>query len=68
MAEALVHLHPAPPAAPSALMAPDDLAATLEVADMCDGVPPHCIATTGAKRTQRASATPMHDDDKAELR
>jgi hypothetical protein len=37
VAEALVHLHPKPPAAPAALMAPDDLAVALEVADLCDG-------------------------------
>ena len=37
VAEALVHLHPEPPAAPAALMAPDDLAVALEVADLCDG-------------------------------
>lgn len=37
VAEALIHLHPAPPAAPEALMAPDDLAVALEVADLCDG-------------------------------
>ena len=41
VAEALVHLHPAPPAAPAALMGPDDLAAALEIADLCDGVLPH---------------------------
>jgi hypothetical protein len=41
VAEALVHLHPEPPAAPAALMAPDDLAVALEVADLCDGeLPP----------------------------
>ncbi|MBU0825557.1 MAG: hypothetical protein KKB78_14195, partial [Alphaproteobacteria bacterium] len=37
VAEALVHLHPEPPAAPAALMAPDDLAVAFEVADLCDG-------------------------------
>lgn len=41
VAEALVHLHPEPPAAPAALMAPDDLAAALEIADLCDGALPH---------------------------
>lgn len=41
VAEALAHLHPAPPAAPAALMAPDDLAAALQVADLCDGELPH---------------------------
>lgn len=41
VAEALVHLHPAPPAAPEALMAPDDLAVALEVADLGDGELPH---------------------------
>ena len=41
VAEALVQLHPAPPPAPAALMAPDDLAVALEVADLCDGeLPP----------------------------
>lgn len=41
VAEALIHLHPEPPAAPEVLMAPDDLAAALEVADLCDGeLPP----------------------------
>lgn len=40
VAEALAHLHPAPPAAPEALMAPDDLAVALEVADLCDGALP----------------------------
>ncbi|WP_447760961.1 hypothetical protein [Sphingopyxis panaciterrae] len=40
VAEALVHLYPEPPAAPAALMAPDDLAVALEVADLCDGVLP----------------------------
>ncbi len=40
VAEALVHLHPAPPAAPEALMAPDDLTVALEVADLCDGALP----------------------------
>lgn len=37
VAEALAHLHPAPPAAPAALMAPGDLAVALEVADHFDG-------------------------------
>ncbi|HET6524761.1 hypothetical protein [Sphingopyxis sp.] len=40
VAEALVHLHPAPPAAPEALMAPGDLVVALEVADMGDGALP----------------------------
>ena len=40
VAEALAHLHPEPPAAPAALMAPDDLAVALEVADLCDGALP----------------------------
>src|SRR3546814_5045298 len=40
VAEALVHLHPEPPAAPAALMAPDDLALALEVADMGGGALP----------------------------
>jgi hypothetical protein len=41
VAEALVHLHPEPPAAPAALMPPGDFAVALEVADMCDGeLPP----------------------------
>lgn len=41
VAEALVHLHPAPLPVPAALMAPDDLAVALEVADLCDGALPH---------------------------
>ena len=41
VAEALAHLHPAPPAEPAALIAPDDLAVALEVADLCDGALPH---------------------------
>jgi hypothetical protein len=40
VAEALVHLHPEPPAAPAALMPPDHLAAALEIADLCDGALP----------------------------
>lgn len=41
MAEALIQLHPVPPAAPAALMAPDDLAMALDIADQCDGqLPP----------------------------
>jgi hypothetical protein len=41
VAEALVHVHPAPPAAPAALMAPDELAMALDIADQCDGeLPP----------------------------
>lgn len=41
VAEALACLHPATPAAPAALMAPDDLAGALEVADLCVGdLPP----------------------------
>lgn len=41
VAEALIHLEPAPPAAPAALMAPDDLAMSLDIADQCDGqLPP----------------------------
>ena len=41
VAEALAYLHPAPPPEPAALMAPDDLAVALEVADLCDGdLPP----------------------------
>ena len=37
VAEALACLHPTAPAAPAALMAPDDLAAALQIADLCDG-------------------------------
>lgn len=41
VAEALIDLQPAAPDAPAALMAPDDLAAALEIADLCDGeLPP----------------------------
>ncbi len=57
VAEALIHLHPAPPAAPAALMAPDDLAVALEVADICDGMLPHWY------RDDRGEAVPAPSGD-----
>ena len=68
VAEALVHLHPAPPAAPAALMAPDDLAVALEVADMCDGVLPPWYRDDRGEAVPVSPEIPMHDDDEAELR
>ncbi len=68
VAEALVHLHPAPPAAPAALMAPNDLAVALEVADLCDGVLPPWYRDDRGEAVPASLAIPMHDDDEAELR
>lgn len=72
VAEALVHLHPVPPAAPAALMAPDDLAAALEVADMCDGVLPHWYRDDPGEAVPAPPAPapptmPTQDEDEAEL-
>jgi hypothetical protein len=61
VAEALTHLHPAPPAAPAALIAPDDLTVALEVADLCDGVLPHWYREDAGE----AVAAP-HDEPDAE--
>ncbi|MDR7060856.1 MULTISPECIES: hypothetical protein [unclassified Sphingopyxis] len=68
VAEALVHLHPEPPAAPAALMAPDDLAVALEVADLCDGTLPHWYRDGAGEAVPASPAMPTHDDDRAELR
>lgn len=68
VAEALVHLHPEAPAAPAALMAPDDLAVALEVADMCDGVLPPWYRDDRGEAVPVSPEIPMHDDDEAELR
>ncbi|MFC3785602.1 hypothetical protein GGR90_003417 [Sphingopyxis italica] len=62
VAEALAHLHPAPPATPAALMAPDDLAVALEVAL------PHWYRDEPGEAVPLSPAMPMHDEDKAELR
>jgi hypothetical protein len=67
VAEALVHLHPEPPAAPAALMAPDDLAVALEVADLCDGELPRWYRDDPAEAVPVSPQMPMHDDDEAEL-
>jgi len=78
VAEALVHLHPEPPAAPAALMAPDDLALALEVADMCDGALPRwyrdapceddpCEDDPG-QAVPAPPAMPARDGHEAELR
>jgi hypothetical protein len=68
VAEALVHLHPEPPAAPAALMAPGDLAVALEVADMGDGVLPHWYRDDPAEAVAASPTIPTRDDDRAELR
>ncbi|MHA4835486.1 hypothetical protein [Sphingopyxis sp. MSC1_008] len=68
VAEALVHLHPEPPAAPAALMAPADLAVALEVADLCDGALPHWYRDDAGEAVPASPVMPMHDDDRAELR
>lgn len=68
VAEALIHLHPEPPAAPAALMAPDDLAVALEVADLCDGELPHWHRDDPYEAVPASPEIPMRDDDRAELR
>lgn len=68
VAEALVHLHPAPPAAPAALMAPDDLAVALEVADLCDGELPRWYRDDAAEPVPATPAMPSYSDHRAELR
>lgn len=68
VAEALVHLHPEPPAAPAALMAPDDLAVALEVADICDGTLPHWYRDDAGEAVPASPEMPIHYDDRAELR
>ncbi len=68
VAEALVHLHPQPPAAPAALMAPDDLAVALEVADLCDGELPRWYRDDAGEAVPTSPEMPIHDDGEAELR
>ena len=68
VAEALIHLYPAPPAAPEALMAPGDLAVALEVADLCDGDLPHWYRDAPDEADLVPVAPPLsRDGDKAEL-
>ena len=68
VAEALIHLHPAPPAAPEALMAPDDLAVALEVADLCDGDLPHWYRDAPDEPDPVPMAQPpSRDRDEADL-
>ena len=67
VAEALVHLHPEPPAAPAALMAPDDLAVALEVADLCDGELPRWYRDEPGEAVPAPSVLPARGDDEAEL-
>ena len=65
MAEALVQLHPAPPAAPAALMGPDDLAMALDLADQCDGQLPPWYRED-RQELLAAPATPAAADDAAD--
>lgn len=58
VAEALAHLHPAPPPAPAALMVPDDLAVALEVADLCDGELPRWYRDDAGDAAEAAAAFP----------
>lgn len=58
VAEALAHLHPAPPAEPAALMAPDDLAVALEVADLCDGELPRWYRDDASEAVPASSRAP----------
>jgi hypothetical protein len=68
LAEALVHLHPEPPAAPEALMAPDDLAVALEVADLCDGELPRWYRDPADEpEPEPAAASAPWDRDEADL-
>ena len=67
VAEALVHLHPEPPAAPAALMAPDDLTVALEVADLCDGALPHWYRDAPNETDPAPPAMPVHNHHEAEL-
>lgn len=68
VAEALIHLHPAPPAAPEALMAPDDLAVALEVADLGNGELPHWYRDPPAEPEPVPVTPPApRDRDEAEL-
>jgi hypothetical protein len=67
VAEALVHLHPEPSAAPAALMAPDDLAAALDVADLCDGALPPWYRDDPVEAVAAPQAIAKRDDDEAEL-
>lgn len=67
VAEALVHLYPEPPATPAALMAPDDLAVALKVADLCDGELPHWYRDDAGEAVAASPALPPRGDDEAEL-
>lgn len=62
VAEALVHLHPEAPAAPAALMAPDDLAVALEVADLCDGTLPPWYRDDRDEAVPAPPEMPVHRD------
>ncbi|KTE17304.1 hypothetical protein [Sphingopyxis sp. H115] len=68
VAEALVQLHPAPPPAPAALMAPEDLAVALEVADHFDGQLPRWYRDDAADAVEEPAETPLApSSDKADL-
>jgi hypothetical protein len=67
VAEALIHLHPEPPAAPAALMAPDDLAGALEIADLCGGELPPWYRDAPDAPEPAPVPMPTPDDDEADL-
>ncbi|PZQ21304.1 MAG: hypothetical protein DI569_12365 [Sphingopyxis macrogoltabida] len=72
VAEALVRLHPAPPADPAALMAPEDLAVALDVADHFDGELPRWHRDKDDDREPEAAPAPplppmtAEDDERGE--
>lgn len=69
VAEALAHLHPAPPAAPAALMAPEDLAVALDVANHFDGELPRWYRDDAEDAVTVPAEPPLASPhDKAELR
>ena len=63
VAEALAYLLPTPLAAPEALMAPNDLAVALEVADLCDGALPPWYRDDRDEAAAERSAMPPTDAD-----
>lgn len=62
IADALVHLHPEPPAAPAALMAPDDRALAYQLADIGDGVLPHWLRDDPDADEAALSISPLGEE------